>query len=152
MPRFLGEHRQTVEIAAPLAKALEHFASREAIVRNTDKVEKHEIRDDGTLRMLMEEENNQGIRFQGDYVQRYEIDGNTVKWSTTESQNMWGKGTARFTELGDNRVRMDYHETIEVEMNLNRFLAAIAKPIANREIRKGIEGFVAKMTKDLERQ
>jgi hypothetical protein len=60
---------------------------------------------------------------------------------------MWSTGTATFSEVGGDRTRIEFVQTIETDMQVNRLLAKVIKPIVSREITKGAKEYLSRMAK-----
>ena len=103
-----------------------------------DNLERAEHVDERTIRFLHNEVAEKGVKFRGDRTMRYERDGDHLRWHTVSDGNMNCEGHARFFDEGDNGTRVEFHETVECDMKVNRLLAKVFKPIVERHIRHGV--------------
>jgi hypothetical protein len=92
-----------------------------------------------------------GVTFNGKYACRYTWDGDTLTWTTTATQNMWSTGRARFVRLSDTRTQVVYSQRMETEMQVNALLAKVIAPIVNREIAKGVGGYLDRVKESLDK-
>ena len=148
MPKFSGEYRETVTVNAPIDVAKAHFADLATIAANYGDLAGHEIHDDAEITFTLQPKSEKGVTFHGQYRCRYEFKGeNRLTWRTVETKNMWSTGSATFSALGDTRTRVEFVQIIETEMQVNRLLAKMIKPIVSREITNGAKGYLARMAK-----
>ena len=93
-----------------------------------------------------------GVRFRGDYTVQYEHDGHgTIRWHTLGNGNMRTSGEAHVASIDETNTRLEYTEAIECDMDVNRFIAPVLKPIVERKIKQGIGTYVAKLKQVIER-
>jgi hypothetical protein len=64
---------------------------------------------------------------------------------------MRSRGEARLTALGDNVTSVEYSESIECDMEVNRLLAAVLRPIVEHKIKSGVSDHLARLKAKLER-
>jgi len=138
MPKFTGTDSRTVTIRAPKHVVIEMMSSPAEIKLSIDNLEHVEHVDDNTVRFIHNEVAEKGVKFRGDRTMRYEKDGDRLRWHTVSNGNMNCHGHARFTDAGDNETRVEFHETVECDMKVNRLLAKVFKPIVERHIRHGV--------------
>lgn len=139
MPRFTGRDTRVVTIKAPMDKVVELMSTPELLKDSIASLERHERIDDQTYRWIHEEVHEKGIRFRGDRTVRYTYDGDgTLSWTTLGEGNMATSGSAKFEPQGDDATRVEFHETIECEMEVNRLLAKLFGPIVERRLKHGV--------------
>lgn len=153
MPTFGSSDKQTIQIQAPKQRVAETLSSPDSIKELlADKLEHAEKLDDRTLRLVRKPVEEKGVRFRGEQTIRYEYNGNgTVTWRTISEGNMRSRGEARLTELGDNLTAVEYSESIECDMEVNRLLAAILRPIVEHKIKTGVTDHLKRLKLLLER-
>lgn len=151
VPTFTGELSQTVTIDAPADAVCKHFMDLAAIADATDDLEKWTDEGDHTMRLDFKEQKGPGVQFKGYYTVKYtRADDGTVTWSSTGQGNMRAQGKVTTRELGPTKTQVEYFEKVEVDMNINRMLARVARPLVESTVRGGIKSFVAAMKKSLE--
>lgn len=148
MPKFSGEYRETVTVNAPIDVAKAHFADLETIAQNYGDLQRHEIHDASEITFTLVPKSEKGVTFHGEYRARYEFDrDDRLTWKTVKTRNMWSTGSATFAAAGANRTRVTFVQHIETEMQVNRLLAKMIKPIVAREITKGAKDYLARMAR-----
>ncbi|MFT6399030.1 MAG: putative membrane protein [Bradymonadia bacterium] len=148
MPKFSGEYRETVTVSAPIDAVKKHFADLPTIAANYGDLQGHEIHDEAEITFTLMPMSEKGVTFNGQYRARYEFKGdNRLTWRTVDTKNMWSTGTATFSEVGGDRTRIEFVQTIETDMQVNRLLAKVIKPIVSREITKGAKEYLSRMAK-----
>lgn len=148
MPKFSGEYRETVTVNAPIEVAKAHFADLKTIARNYGDLQSHEIHDEAEITFTLVPKSEKGVTFHGQYRARYEFDGESrLTWRTVDTRNMWSTGSATFSAAGPERTRVAFVQKIETEMQVNRLLGKVIKPIVAHEITKGAREYLARMAK-----
>lgn len=143
MPRFAGTESRVFTIRAPFDKVVGTMTEPDKFRAYFLDLVRFEKVNDTTWRWVLEEKNEKGVRFQGDYTVKYSWDGKReLTWETVNPGNMTSVGRATFVKEGETATRVDYTETIECDMDVNRILAVVIKPIVNREIAKGVGGYL----------
>lgn len=151
MPKFEATESRVFTVNAPKDDVVTLMTQPANFVELLADLEKHEAIDDKTYRFVLIEKNEKGVRFKGDYTVQYDYDGDkTLTWKTTSEGNMSSTGKATFKALGDTRTSVDYTETIVCDMDVNRLLAKVIKPIVNREISKGVGGYLDRVIDKLQ--
>lgn len=152
MPRFEGSVERVLTIRAPIQKVVETMANPERFSRFIDDLERLETVEEGTtFRWILKEISEKGINFKGDYTVRYERDGERqVTWSTVPGGNMTSEGHARFSSPDAGLTRVEYREHIVTDMDVNRLLAKVIKPIVDRQIARGVGGYLDRVQAHLE--
>lgn len=146
MPRFSTEYHETFTVPVPLARARDHFGDLETIAKNYGPLESWKKLDDTRLHLKLVPISDKGVTFHGEHVCTYARDGeNRVTWRTTESKNLWSRGEARFVAEGPDRTRVEFSQTMDVEMQINAILAKVVAPIVNHRTRKGIAEYLDRM-------
>ncbi len=133
-------HERTIEVEAELDAIADFFADPNRLRHCMVALDRGEKIDEKTWRWLMTEVGARNITFQGDYTVTYERDGDVVTWKSHEGKgNMKTDGKATFKDLGGGRTAVTYRETIASDLPIPRLAAKVFKPIAAREVRKGID-------------
>ncbi len=149
MPRFAGNYRETFTLDAAAEDAMRHFGDLETIARNYGDLLEHEIIDEERIRFVLVPKSEKGVTFQGRYTCRYYFPQDDVLvWETTETDNMWSTGRARFIAEGG-RTRVEYQQRIETEMQVNRILGKLISPIVTREINNGVRDYLERMRRTM---
>jgi carbon monoxide dehydrogenase subunit G len=151
MPTFSSSDRRAVTIRAPRDRVAAALSQPDIVKLNLgDDLESGTRIDDRTLRIVRKPVEELGMRFHGDYTVRYENAGDAkVTWSTITTGNMRARGEAVLTVDGV-ATRLDYSETIECDMDVNRILGAMLRPIVERKIKAGIGAYVERVKARLE--
>ncbi len=154
MPTFSSSDKRTVTIRASQDQVAEALTVPERIEQAlADELESSAKVDDHTVRWIRKPVEEKGVRFRADYVVHYEYDGHgTVTWHTVGHGNMRSNGEAKLQPAPDGGTRVEYSESIECDMDVNRILAAVLRPIVERKIKSGVGDFLAKVKAGLERQ
>jgi carbon monoxide dehydrogenase subunit G len=149
MPRFSGTLARTFTVERPLADVMAVMTDPARFsVCLTDLESITPVGD--AWRLVLKEKSEKGVHFKGDYTVRYTTQGDALTWSTTSHGNMSTQGRAAFRALGAARTEVTYTETIDCDMDVNRLLAVAIKPIVDREISKGVGGYLDRVKAHLE--
>lgn len=141
MPKFEGTESRVFTVKASLEDTKAFMTDPSAFKALFQDMERSEQISDDTWRWVLQEKNEKGVKFKGDYTVKYTVDGDTMTWKTISDGNMSSNGRATFKAAGDG-TRIDYTETIMCDMKVNRLLAKVIKPIVDREIAKGVGGYL----------
>ncbi len=90
-----------------------------------------------------------GVTFKGEHVCKYVVAEREISWTSDPGGNMRSRGRAAFKAVGEKRTSITYRDEIEVEMDINRFLAKALQPIVRRDIEKGVKAYLVRMRKGL---
>jgi hypothetical protein len=151
MARFRGEYQESFLLIVPAERAKAHFGSLDQIVRHQSDIERVVRIDDQTLHFYLRPRSAQGVTFKGEYRCRYAFTTpDLLEWRTIGEGNMWLEGSARFHALDVARTRIDFIERIETEIEVNRVLAALIKPIVQMEMRQGVRRYLERARRSLE--
>lgn len=151
MPKFKGSKHEVFIVRADIQRVVDTMSDPEVFSQFVDDLETLERVEPDTFRWSLKEISDAGIRFKGDYTTRYERDGNkTVRWKTVKSVNMTSTGEAHFAEMSGGGTRVDYTETIETEIAINRLLGRLVKPIVDRQIARGVSEYLKRVKTHLE--
>jgi len=153
MPTFACSDKRTISIRVPHDRVAAALASPDDIARFLgDDLESSTKVDDRTLRIVRKPVEEMGVRFHGDYTVRYTRDGDGTKitWTTITKGNMRSHGTATVTALPDGSTRLEYDESIECDMEVNRLLAVALRPIVERKMKSGVGAYLERVKADLE--
>lgn len=151
MAEFAGERERTYRIRRPLADVFAAFTDPDVRASCIPDLDRFEKVDDDTIRWIMKEENQKGIRFTPDYTVRYEDNGkDSFSWKTVEG-NPRARGNGSCRAVGDTETEIRYHETITVDIPVPRLLAAVIKGIVSKQIVSGVDRYLDDMKAKLER-
>ena len=153
MPTFASSDTQTIQIQASKQRVAETLSSPDQIRELMgEKLEHAEKVDDHTLRLVRKPIEEKGVKFRGEQTIRYEYNGNgTVTWRTISDGNMRSRGQAKLTEISEGVTSVEYSESIECDMEVNRLLAAILRPIVEHKIKSGVADHLKRLKAALER-
>jgi len=149
MAVFRGAYEETFTVDVPLDKAKAHFADLDNIGKNYDGVDTYEKIDDKTLRIHLVPQAAMGVTFKGEHVCKYVVAEREISWTSDAGGNMRSRGRAAFKAVGEKKTSITYRDEIEVEMDINRFLAKALQPIVRRDIEKGVKAYLERMRKGL---
>ena len=151
MARFSGQYSETFTVNAPIEKTSKHFGNLDQIVACYAGLERHEKLDELTLRFVLAPKKAVGVTFIGKYDCKYEFTKeNVLSWKTvSQDANIWSSGTAVFTKLGDDRTKVVYTQTMEMEIPVNRLVGKAISPIVKREIEGGVRDYLTRMRQAL---
>lgn len=135
-----GSTEQEFEVDASADRVAEFFADPgefEDCVPDLDALEQVE---EDVWQFELEELSAKGVSFQGKYRVTYRRDGHEVVWEPTDADlNMKSEGSATVEDLGGDRSRVAYRETISVELPIPNLMTKVFNPIVSREVRKGVD-------------
>jgi hypothetical protein len=153
MPTFSNSDKRVVHIRASQDRVVQALTVPERIRESlADELESSVKVDDRTVRWIRKPVEEKGVRFHADYTVRYEYDGHgKISWSTLGHSNMRSQGEARLAAGTDGTTRVEYTESIECDMEVNRILAAVLRPIVERKIKNGVGEFLEKVKAGCER-
>ena len=149
MPKFTGTQSRVFKVKASPEKAQEVMGDPEQFRPFLPDVETLEQVGDDTWRYTLYEKNEKGVRFKGEYTVQYTREDGELTWTTTSHGNMASEGRATFRAAGGG-TEINYTETITTDMKVNRLLAKIIKPIVDREIAKGVGGYLDRVQDHLD--
>ncbi len=152
MATFVGRAKQTIQIHAPKQRVAETL-SNPARIKDllADNLESGETLDEHTLHVVRKPVEEKGVKFRGDYTVRYEYNGeSTVTWQTISHGNMRSTGEARLSAVADDTTSVEYSESIECDMEVNRLLGAVLRPIVEHKIKSGVTDHLRKLKASLE--
>ena len=154
MARFKGSLGRTFIIRRPMDDVVATMTDPVVFHRFISGVEEFEPLQDGQYRFRLTEKREKGVRFQGRYIVRYELDGpQAMRWysvgDSTSDSNMSIEGLVRFAAEGD-VTGVTYEETIVCDMEVNRLLGRIIQPVVRREISQGVSKYLDRVRAHLE--
>ena len=139
-----GSHQRSFEVDVPLDEVADFLSDPSQLRHCMVDLEVGQEIDDQTWQWKLEEVGAKNITFQGIYTVRYERDGDVVTWESqgAEGDTMKSEGRAEFEAVNEGTTKVDYEETIISDLPIPRLAKRVFQPIARREIRKGIDGFL----------
>ena len=152
MPTFASSDKRVVTIHASAEQIAEALMAPERIRESMgDEIESSEALDAHTVHWVRKPVEEKGVKFRADYVVHYEQpEPDRVTWKTIGSGNMRSAGEARLSPSSDG-TRVEYSESIECDMEVNRILAAVLRPIVERKIKSGVGAYLDRVKAGLER-
>lgn len=144
MPKFTGKHTETFEVDASVEDAVAHFGDLETIAANYGNLQSHEILGGGRMRLVLNPRSERGVTFSGRYTGKWTVEGDRVSWASEPGDNMESHGSAQFTDVGG-RTRVRFEQNMTCDMQVNRLLAKIARPIVERHIATGVSEYLERM-------
>ena len=153
MPTFSSSDKQVITIRAPQDQVIRAMTEPDRIKEAlAEELESSAKVDDHTVRWIRKPVEEKGVRFRGDYTVHYEYDGRgKITWHTIGQSNMRSNGEALVATAADGGTRVEYSEAIECDMEVNRILAAVLRPIVERKIKRGVADYLANVKASLER-
>ena len=143
MTRISVTEERTIDIPASPAKVYAFFSNPKELSKAMDGVQRCELMGDGKVRWVLAESSDQGIRFQPDYVVQFTGDGNQqIRWSAIEG-NMDNDGIVDIESGPNGSSRVVYRETIEPDLPITPLMARLIRPLVARELRAGLDTFLA---------
>ncbi|MCO4743910.1 MAG: hypothetical protein KC912_03915 [Proteobacteria bacterium] len=146
MASFTGRFDETFNLATDVATARNHFGDLAQIAANYGNLESHEVVDDRTLKLVLPTENHGITSFQGRYTCSWTFPAdNIVEWKTKPgSGNLVSTGKAVFTPTATG-CTMEWTSSIELEMNVNRFVGKALGPVVRAFVSRDMGAFVRRM-------
>ena len=132
-----GSASREFEIGADIDEVAAYFANPEKFEHCLDDLETLESVGENQWKFTLQELSAKGVSFQGEYTVEYHRDDHRVRWESTGEGNMKSEGYADLEESGD-ATRVDYEETISVELPIPGLMTKVFNPIVSREVRKSV--------------
>jgi carbon monoxide dehydrogenase subunit G len=150
MARFTTDYTETFTVRAPSQVACAYFGDLDRIAENLEGVEHVEKIDDGVLWVRMQPLSRGPVTFRGEYRCRYSspADGLLV-WEPAGPGNLQMRGEARFAPAGTSETRVEFHQAIEAEIAISRFLSLVATPIVDLEMRRLLRRYLERARESL---
>jgi uncharacterized membrane protein len=125
------------------------FSSPEQLGKAMNSVERCERLPDGTVRWVLAEKVDKGIRFKGDYTVAYSGDGaEHVGWRSVGG-NLRNDGDVWIKPLAGGGTEIRYRESVEPDLPITPLMACLIRPLVARELRDEINGFLERVQKGL---
>jgi carbon monoxide dehydrogenase subunit G len=141
MARFTGTLEQTFTTPADLDTCKAHFLDLDAVRRCYPGLDHAETLDDATLKLTLQERQQMGERFVGTYTCRWAPTDTGVQWRTLgDGNNMWVDADLTFTPTGTG-TSIHWHQTLALELNVNRIVARMLQPVVSRLIARGMRDY-----------
>ena len=142
MAKISASEDRVVQVNASPEKAYAFFADPEQLGQAFEDLERCQPLGDGKVRWVFEEKNDQGIRFQPDYVVAYDGDGvSRITWTFVEG-NMENNGEVHIKPLENGGSEIRYRETILPDLPITPIMAQLLKPLVAKELRKDLGRFL----------
>ncbi len=153
MPRFEGEAHEILTLNVPREQAIAAFRDPTTIARHTGQMASYTILDAHTIHFHVQPQSSHGVTFQADYTCRYDVDDQGVlTWRSLSANNISVSGEARFTALSPTQTRLEYKQSLAMDMTVNRLLAALIGPLVKKGIRDGVLDYLKRMKQALEQR
>lgn len=106
----------------------------------------------GKLEIVLKEHQHGPTRFQGRYTARWTAEGDTVIWRSVPSPtgNFEVSGSATVTQRGAGSAVL-WRESVTADIPVNRLVAKVVAPIADRMMARGLRGYLDRLRADLDR-
>lgn len=145
MPAITGRLDTTVSLRCTPAEGAAAFSDLDRQVACRPEIAAADRLDARTLAVRMKEMKHGPTAFSGRYTLIFERDGDTVRWRTGPDSNMSIQGEARFS-AAPGGSQLHFTESSTVELSLGRVAFAVARPIAETMMARGMRGFLDRMT------
>ncbi len=144
MPVFTGRHTNTHVLARSPAEAAGLFADLGNWVTCHPDLAGADRVDAQTLAVRLKPMSHGPVSFSGHYTMHFTRVGDTVRWQTGKDGNMDVSGEARFEPSGSGS-RLVFTESISMDMDLNRLVAVVIRPVAETMMTHGMQRFAERM-------
>ena len=135
-------HERTFELEVSLDEAADFMSTPSRLRHCMQDLDEGQEVDEETWRWILKEVGAKGVSFQGDYTVRYKRDGDVITWKSEGEGTMRTEGRAEFEELGPDRTRVDYEETLASDLPIPKLARRVFKPIVKREVRRGVNDYL----------
>lgn len=152
MTRFEGHYDQTHTVSAPPEVVLAQFLDLDQIIEHFGDLDSADRVDENTLTFHLKEQNHGVFTFKGLYTCRYLADGDVgVKWASEGEGNVETKGHLTVAP-GDaaGTTRLHYVADMALEIDVNKMLAPMLKPVVEAIIPHQMGDYVKRMIKGAE--
>lgn len=151
MARFTIEYDETFTVRAPAEMTRTYFGDLDRIAENLEEVERVEKVDPETMRVRMEPLRRGPVTFHGEYQSRYFSPApDRLQWEPNGTGNIRMRGQARFTPRGAKETSVEFHQSIEAEIEMNWLLSTVATPIVTFEMQRRIRRYLERARHALE--
>lgn len=148
MPTFSGKNAERRSIPHPPERAARAFAELDRQLSCHPELAAGEPVGSDTLRIRLKEMSHGPVQFAGHYTLTFTTEGTTVRWQSGPDGNVTIRGEARFTPAPGG-CEMQIEESCTMEMDINRLVAGVVRPIAETMMARGMKGFVKRMADSL---
>ena len=137
MACFSTKYDETFAVGAPIESARSYFGDLDRLAENLENVEHVERVGADVLWVRMEPLVRGPVSFRGEYRCRYRFPSeNVLAWEPAGPGSISMRGEARFASVRPAETRVEFHQAIDVEIEMNRFLAPLASPVVNLEMQR----------------
>lgn len=148
MPTFSGKNTERRALPISAQRATQAFAELERQLSCHPELASGEPVGADTLRIRLKEMKHGPVQFSGHYSLKFTTDGTTVRWQSGADGNVNIRGEARFTPSAGG-CEMFIEESCSMDMDINRLVAGVVRPIAETMMARGMKGFVNRMVESL---
>lgn len=136
-----GEQERIFYLDSTVKEVADFFCDPSRFTEAFTSLEKGEELETDVWSYTLESISAGGISFQGKYVVEYERDGNAIRWTSRDGENMKSVGKTVVSKVGS-RVQVEYEEKISSNLPIPRLAAKLFRPIVAHEVKKGIDEFL----------
>lgn len=150
MATFEGTYTDILTVPTSVGATREHFHNLAVIVANTKDLEKGEIIED-VVHFNLAAQDYPGIgTFEGRYACRYTVQASgTMTWEPVGEGNVRQSGSVSFEPDGNGGTRVNYSETVSIDMDVPAMMAPLLKPLIGPMLRHEIAEFAKRMVRAL---
>jgi uncharacterized membrane protein len=142
MVRIAATEERTLTVPANPATVYDVFSRPEMLGQVMASVESCQPLPGNTVRWVLKEKADKGIRFKADYTVAYEGDGSGhLRWRSVEG-NMRNDGDVWLRPIEGGGTEIRYRESVEPELPITPLLARLITPMVARELRGEINEFL----------
>jgi uncharacterized membrane protein len=143
--RIAATEERVLTVQASPETVYAFFSSPEKLSQAMASVERCERLPGNTVRWVLEEKVDKGIRFRADYIVAYAGDGaEHVSWRFVEG-NMRNDGDVWIKPRAGGGTEIRYRESVEPELPITPLMASLIRPLVARELRGEINGFLERV-------
>lgn len=148
MPTFSGKNTERRALPVLPERAALAFAELERQLSCHPELASGQPVGTDLLRIRLKEMKHGPVQFSGHYTLKFTIEGTTVRWQSGADGNVNILGEARFIPaVGGCEMHID--ESCSMDMDINRLVAGVVRPIAEAMMARGMRGFVNRMVESL---
>ena len=143
MPTFTGSHSASYQTRLDPEAAIAFWLDRDRQAACNSAVASHEKLGEDSLLLVLKAMEHGPAAFAGRYTLRWTRAGELIRWQTVDG-NMEVAGEARFHAAASG-TRIESQERVSVDMPINRLIAKVARPIAEKMMVRGQVEFARRM-------
>ncbi len=144
--RATHEESRAVPLDADAAAA--RFAEIDRQIACHPELDAAQRLDDRRARMKLREMSHGPVKFAGEYVLAFALDGTTVTWTTETGGNLTISGSARF-DPAPGGCTVHFRESVAMALPVNRVVGVVVRPVAEAMMARGMRNFVERVVASL---